>query len=112
MCPYMASRRNNFASHLMKAHKITFANNETNMTLANIRTTLRVLRRCSLAVVDPASPTYNRSALFYFDRLEEIFGRRTGQTALQESIRYMDAFQAALADLRDLRAATENLFFL
>ena len=96
----------------MQAHKIVFANSDTTMNVANVRLHLRVLRRLSMAVADTGSPAYADSALFFFDRNEEIFGRKGQQTLLQESARAFDSFQSALQSLDELRMASENLHIL
>ena len=77
------------------------------MGVKNVRLHLRILRRCSLAVKDQSAPKHEYSALYYFERNEEIWGRRAAETALQESTRYFDSFQSALPDLSDLRNAAE-----
>ena len=82
------------------------------MTVSNIRLHLRILRRLSLAVLDPSSPAYPESALYFFDRNEEIFGRKAPQVLLQESTRTFDCFQSALPNLDDLRMAATNLHIL
>jgi len=79
------------------------------MSVANVRLHLRVPRRLSLAVLDQANPSYEHSALFYFDKNEEFFGRKGSQTVLQESVKYFDAFQSAVPDLTDLRNVSETL---
>jgi len=78
------------------------------MNLYNIRLHIRVLRRLSMAVNDQADPKYEDSALFFFDKNEEIFGRKASQTAMQESGKSFDAFQSAIPDLNDLRSAAET----
>ena len=89
-----------------------FASNDTKMTLANIRVHCRVLKRFGMAVMDQAAPSYKYSAMYYMDRNEEVFHRKTSNTLWQDSPRIVDAFQAALPDLDDLRAACENLHIL
>ncbi|CAJ1443165.1 unnamed protein product, partial [Effrenium voratum] len=69
-------------------------------------------QRLSLAVLDPSSPAYPESALYFFDRNEEIFGRKAPQVLLQESTRTFDCFQSALPNLDDLRMAATNLHIL
>ena len=96
----------------MQQHKIVFATSDTTMNVANVRLHLRVLRRLSMAVADPGNPAYKDSALFFFDRNEEIFGRKGLQTILQESTRAFDSFQSALQSLDELRMASENLHIL
>lgn len=96
----------------MQQHKISFASSDTTMNVPNVRLHLRVLRRLSMAVADPANPAYVDSALFFFDRNEEIFGRKGQQTLLQESARTFDSFQSALQSLDELRLASENLHIL
>lgn len=94
---------------LLVGANLRYASAETRMTIGNVRLHLRLLRRCSMAVLDPGSPRYEGSALDYFERNENVWGRRAEQTALQESGKYFDAFQAALPNLCDLRCAAENL---
>lgn len=91
---------------------LTFASNETTMSLKNVRLHLRIFRRLSLAVENQAQPAYEGSALWYFDRNEELFGRRSAEAGLQESTRWLDAFQASLVDLSDLQVAAKNLHIL
>lgn len=97
---------------LLTEHDIIFSNKETKMTLINIRLHLRVLRRLSMAVVDQRKPSYEQSALYFFDRSEEVFGRRAPEVALQESTKAMDAFQAGIPDLDDLRVASETFHIM
>ena len=49
---------------------------------------------------------------YYLDRIEEHFGRRNVKCTVLESVRGLDAFQAALGNLSELRQAAENLFVL
>lgn len=88
---------------------LKFASAETKMNLYNVRLHMRLLKRFSMAVVDAANPSHTQSALYYMERNEEVFGRRTAETAMQESARALDAFQSALPDPSDLRIACENL---
>ena len=67
---------------------------DSKMTIYNVRLHLRVLRRLSLAVVDVSKPTYEGSALFVFDRNEELWGRKSNKVVLQESAKNFDLFQA------------------
>ena len=87
---------------------VTFARDDTVMNVKNIRQHLRILRRLSLAVVGEGTPAYKDSALYFFDRNEEIWGRRCDQVAVQESPKYLDTFQATLPSLGALRDAAEN----
>ena len=48
-----------------EASGMSWASTETKMSLYNVRLHLRVLRRVSLAVLNPATPAYDRSALFF-----------------------------------------------
>ena len=96
----------------MDQHKMTFGSADSTMTVATIRLHLRILRRLSLAVLDTGAPAYKDSALYYFDRNEEIFGRKGTQVALQENCRSFDSFQSALPNLDDLREASKNLHLL
>ena len=48
----------------------------------------------------------------FFERLEELWGRKSVQTTMNENLRTLDAFQAALPDLDDLRNAAETYFIL
>jgi len=61
---------------LFERSGLKWASNDTKMSVANVRLHLRVLRRLSLAVLDQANPSYEHSALFYFDKNEEFFGRK------------------------------------
>ena len=94
---------------LFDENKLQWASKDSTMSLYNVRLHLRVLRRLSMAVADPAAPSYTHSALHYFDRNEEIWGRRTFQVVLQESPRYLDAFTGAIPDLGNLRLVAEAL---
>ena len=96
----------------MEASKIKYANSDTAMKLYGVRLHLRVLRRLSMAVLDPAQPKYEYSGLYYMDRNEEIFGRLAPQMFMQEAPRIFDAFQSSVTDLNDLRLACENLHVL
>lgn len=91
---------------------IQFASRETEMNVKNVRLHIRILRRLSLAVEDPAAPVYKNSALYYFERNEGLFGRKAPEMAVQESGKYLDQFQAALPDLADLRNAAETWHIL
>ena len=92
--------------------KVQFANRETEMNLKNVRMHIRILRRLSLAVENPAAPTYQNSALYYLERNEGMFGRRSPELVVQESARYLGQFQAALPELADLRNAAETWHIL
>ena len=97
------------ADFLCTGGKVKFANNETNVNLCSVRCHMRLLRRFSMAVANPSQPQHHESALWYFGRNEEIFGRRAPETTLQESARNLDALQSAIPDLTDLRLASGNL---
>ena len=92
--------------------KVRWCSKETEVTVLTIRTYLRVLRRLSMAVENQANPCYDGSALMFFERLEELWGRKSVQTTMNENLRTLDAFQAALPDLDDLRNAAETYFIL
>ncbi|CAJ1436313.1 unnamed protein product [Effrenium voratum] len=87
----------------MDHYRITWASGESKMTVSNIRLHLRILRRLSLAVLDPSSPAYPESALYFFDRNEEIFWPQGAAGA---------AARSALPNLDDLRMAATNLHIL
>lgn len=99
-------------SDYLTKYNIKWADNETKMTVQNIRLLLRILRRLSLAVVDESKPSYEDSALYFFDRNEEIWGRKQVEVQLQENARSLDTFQAAIPNLDDLRDASEALHVL
>ena len=88
---------------------IKWAREDTTMHVMNIRLHLRVLRRLSTAVKDPLHPAHIDSALCWFERNEEVFGRKTVSTSIQESPRFLDAFCTALPDSNMLQEAAENL---
>jgi hypothetical protein len=94
---------------LMGKYNIRFASKESEMSLDTIRRHMRILRRFA-AAGDPSTGQYDGSALYYIDKLEEIYGRRAEQTQLQESVRYLDSFQSALPDQQDLAAAAEDIY--
>lgn len=94
---------------LLESRKTVWANAESKLTVHNVRLHIRILRRLSLAVVDPAVPVYHESALYFFDRNEEIYGRRSKEMVLQESPRYFDSFVASIPEPADLRNAAETL---
>ena len=96
----------------LTGYKIKWADNDTKMTIQNVRLHLRILRRLSMAVVDETAPSYQDSALFFFDRNEELWGRKSSEVLLQENTRSLDTFQAALPNLQDLRTASECLHIL
>ena len=91
---------------------VQFANKASEVTPAGVRMHMRVLRRFSMAVTDELNPTYEKSGLYYLERCQEIWGRRAPQTALNENIRHLDAFQAAVTTLSDLQIACETHFYL
>lgn len=82
------------------------------MQIDTIRRHMRIMKRVSGAVENPNEPSYMYSALWYFERNEELWGRKAPQVNLQESVRYFDSFQAALPDQEDLRSAAEALHVL
>ncbi|CAE7714171.1 unnamed protein product [Symbiodinium sp. CCMP2592] len=96
----------------MAQHKIVYGTSDSTLSVGTIRLHLRVLRRLSLAMVDSGTPAYEGSALYWFDRNEELWGRKGIQVTLQENARNFDAFQAALPNLDDLRDASMNLHIL
>lgn len=65
-----------------------------------------------MAVVDQSNAKYEGSALYWFDRSEEVFGRRVHQCAMQESGKYFDTFVAAIPDAHDLRNVAETLHIM
>ncbi len=79
------------------------------MSIHSVRLHLRILRRLSLAVADQAEPKYHESAIYWWDRNEEIFGRKCKEVVLQESSRNFDQFVAAIPDFADLRNVSETL---
>lgn len=79
---------------MFEAKKMKWASSESKMTVGTIRLHLRILRRFSMAVSDMNAPSYDESALYYFDRNEELWGRRSVQVILQESTKLLDSFQA------------------
>ena len=91
---------------------VKFANKASEVTPQGARMHLRVLRRFSLAVADEVNPAYEKSGLYYLEKCQEIWGRRTPQTALNENIRHLDAFQAGALDLSDLQIACETHFHI
>jgi hypothetical protein len=97
---------------LLVDKKVKFANAETTLTLHQVRSHLRILRRASMAVIDSSNPTYEYSALYYLDRNEEVFGRRVQEVAFQESVKYLDSFIAAVPDAGDLRNTVETVHYL
>ena len=94
---------------LMGKYNIRFASKESEMSLDTIRRHMRILRRFAAAGVDQSTVQYDGSALYFIDKLEEIYGRRAEQTQLQESVRSLDSFQSALSEQQDLVAATEDI---
>lgn len=82
------------------------------MQLDGVRRHMRIIKRLAAATPNPQAPEYENSALFFFERNEEIWGRRRSEVFLQESARYLDAFQASLPELEDLRSAAEALHVL
>lgn len=62
-----------------------------------------------MAVANQAEPVYEFSALYWFDRSEEVFGRKTKECAMQESGKYFDTFVATIPDMNDLRNVAETL---
>ena len=96
----------------MAQHKIVYGTADSTLSVGTIRLHLRVLRRLSLAMLDNSAPAYEGSALYWFDRNEELWGRKGPQVTLQENARSFDAFQAALPNLDDLRDASMTLHIL
>ena len=80
------------------------------MTMVNIRTHMRIARRSAQAVLDPVDPKHTHSALYYWEKVEALFGRSGTEARLTESLRALDHFQAALPCNDDLRAASEVYF--
>ena len=93
----------------MTNHKIEFASNNTQMSLYNIRLHLRVYKKVANAVADPLKPQHEDSALHWFERNEELWGRRATQCTLQEQPRVLDTFTSSFSDAMDLRAAAQTL---
>lgn len=83
-------------ANMFEAKKVRWASSESKMTVGTIRLHLRILRRLSMAVADQGDMKYQNSALYFFDRNEELWGRRCSQVALQESTKYFDAFQVGI----------------
>ena len=71
---------------------------------------MRIVRRSAQAVLDPVDPKHTYSALFYWGKVETVFGRSSAEARLTESLRGLDQFQAALPNNDDLRAAAEVFF--
>ena len=82
------------------------------MNPKNICIHVRVVKRLSDSVADESHPTYEDSALYFFHRNEELWGRNNEATILQESIYALDSLQAALPSNSQLRNAAENLHIL
>ena len=82
------------------------------MNPKNICIHVRVVKRLSDSAADEAHPKYEDSALYFFHRNEELWGRMHEATNLQESIFALDSFQAALSSNSQLRNAAENLHIL
>ena len=80
------------------------------MTVVNIRTHMRIARRSAQAVLNPVDPKHTYSALYYWEKVEAVFGRSSAEARLTESLRGLDHFQAALQNNDDLRAASEVFF--
>ena len=88
---------------------IKWARDDTAMNVRHIRLHLCVLRRLSMAVRDMSQPMHTDSALYWFEKSEEICERQCASTSIQESPKYLDAFCTALADTQRLRDAAEKL---
>ena len=88
----------------------TQAVKDRTMTLYNIRAHLRIVRRSAAAVWNPVDPKHEYSALYYWEKVEAIFGRSSTQAKLTESLKGLDQFQAALPSNDDLRDAAEVFF--
>lgn len=97
---------------MLDARNTKYANNETRMSIHAVRLHLRILRRLSLAVLDQTEPKYHGSALYWWDRNEELFGRKGKEVLLQESSRNFDQFVAAVSDFDDLRNVSETLHIM
>ena len=82
---------------------------DTKMNANNIRLHIRVLRRLSMAVRDPSAPVHKDSALWWIEKNEYVFGRRSHETSIQETPKYLGAFCTALPQSDRLRDACENL---
>ena len=88
----------------------TQAVKDRTMTLLNIRTHMRIVRRSAASVWDPTDPKHEYSALYYWEKVEAFFGRSSAEARLTESLRGLDHFQAALPNNDDLRIASEVYF--
>ena len=88
------------------------ASKETKVTATSVRMHLRVLKRLSMAVADQANPVHEKSGLWYLEKCQEIWGRKTPQTALNGSVRQLDAFAAACVDSNELQMGCEAHFYL
>ena len=75
------------------------------MNPKNICIHVRVVKRLSDSVADETHPKYEDSALYFFHRNEEIWGRSHAATTLQEAIDALDSLQAALPSNSHLRNA-------
>jgi hypothetical protein len=95
-----------------ETNKIVFANAETKMNAQTIRLHVRILKRVSMAVTDQGAPCYKDSALFFFDQIEGVFGRKSIQMTMQENNRTFDSFVAAVTDFNDLRLLAETYYVM
>jgi hypothetical protein len=96
----------------MKQHEIKWGTESTKLSLPNCRTTLRIVRRLSESFEDVLKPGYKNSALYFWEQNEQFWGRHAPQTYIQENMRNMDLFQAALPCNDDLRIASENFHIM
>ncbi len=97
---------------LLKCSSGTTSSSQTKMTVKQVQLHFRILRRLSMAVTNEASPVYKDSALYFFERNEDLWGRKGKEVLLQESSKYLDCFQSALPSLSDLRDAAEALHIM
>jgi hypothetical protein len=94
----------------MKNANIKYSSTDNAMTDKNVRMHLKILRRLSVACVSQTNPQYKDSALFFADKIEDVFGRTSGCSAVINHHHVMDQFQSSIHDLADLRIVFENLF--
>ena len=85
---------------------------ETKVTAATVRQHLRVLRRLSMAVADQSHPVHEKPGLWFLERCQEIWGRRTPRTTLNENVRQLDGFASACVDMNELQMACEAHFYM
>ena len=95
------------------ANRIKFRSAQTTMNSKMINVHLRVLKRLTEAAEgDTCDDNYSKIALWHFDKMEQVFGRKHEACTLQESIWALDSFQAALPSNTQLYDASENLHVL